>query len=84
MSLFVFCTPTLGFCLLPSAPSLTVGFPHLLLTAFCLLPTDSLRAASAANRPAHFARHLLGAGKDTEKIFAQDLTNILLAVPALQ
>ena len=73
-----------------ATPSLTVEFPPitaaycLLPSAFCLLPTDSLRAAPTADRPAHFPRHLLGAGKDTEKILAQDLADILFAVAALQ
>jgi hypothetical protein len=45
---------------------------------------NSLCAAAAADRPARPARHEFGLGKHPQKVFPQDLANVLFAIAAFQ
>lgn len=56
----------------------------LLLAAYCLLLTDSLRAPIAADRPAHAVRDAFCLRKHAQKILAENLPNVLFGVTAFQ
>src|ERR1051326_7541056 len=49
-----------------------------------ILFSDPPHTTSAANRPAHLTRDHFSLRKHTQKVSAEDLVNVLLAIAALQ